>query len=127
MSENSTMDYELIKKAVKQALLEEGYALRDSEMELGEKWIEGEMIIKPKNDALAEKRIPLEAFFHKIIMIRDRLRVLEQKINAHSKLENEEKIEMQQYITRIYGSLTTFNLLFKRKSGWFVGEKSEGK
>lgn len=125
MSENDTMDYELIKKAVKQALLEEGYALRDSEMELGERWTNGEMIIKPKNDTLAEKRIPLEAFFHKIIMIRDRLRVLEQKINAHPKLGDEEKIEMQQYITRIYGSLTTFNLLFKRKSGWFVGEKGE--
>ncbi len=124
MSEHD-MDYELIKKAVKQALLEEGYALRDSEMEMGEKWAGGELIIKPQSDTLAEKRIPLEAFFHKIIMIRDRLRVLEQKINAHPKLEDEEKIDMQQYITRIYGSLTTFNLLFKRKSGWFVGEKGE--
>ncbi|MDI6781182.1 MAG: hypothetical protein QME49_03625 [bacterium] len=124
MSEHD-MDYELIKKAVKQALLEEGYSLRDSEMELGEKWVGGELIIKPQSDTLAEKKIPLEAFFHKIIMIRDRLRVLEQKINANPKLGDDEKIEMQQYITRIYGSLTTFNLLFKRKSGWFVGEKGE--
>jgi hypothetical protein len=124
MGENDTVNYELIKKAVSQALLEEGYSLRDSEMELGERWVDGEMIIKPKSDTIAEKRIPLEAFFHKIIMIRDRLRVLEQKINAHPKLGDEEKVEMQQYITRIYGSLTTFNLLFKRKSGWFVGEKS---
>ena len=125
MSERETMDYELIKKAVKQALLEEGYSLRDSEIELGERWTGGEIIIKPGKGDLTEKSIPLESFFHKIVMIRDRLRVMEQKINANPKLSDEEKVDIQQYITRIYGSLTTFNLLFKRKSGWFVGEKGE--
>lgn len=125
MSENETMDYELIKKAVKQALLEEGYSLRDSEIELGDRWTGGEIIIKPGKGDLTEKSIPLEAFFHKIVMIRDRLRVMEQKINSNSKLSDEEKVDIQQYITRIYGSLTTFNLLFKRKSSWFVGEKGE--
>jgi len=125
MSESETMDYELIKKAVKQALLEEGYSLRDSEIELGERWAGGEIIIKSGKGDLTEKSIPLESFFHKIVMIRDRLRVMEQKINANPKLSDEEKVDIQQYITRIYGSLTTFNLLFKRKSGWFVGEKGE--
>ncbi|MEW6609359.1 MAG: hypothetical protein AB1414_18260 [bacterium] len=115
------IDYNRIKEIVKEVLSEE-LSLKEAEIELGEKWTGGELIIRPKNTNLAPKHIPLEAFFHKIVMIRDRLRVLEQKINSNTKFTDEEKIEMQQYITRIYGSLTTFNLLFKRKSSYFVGE-----
>ena len=84
----------------------------------------GQMILKPADTALKEKEIPIEVFFHKIVMLRDRLRVMEQRINAHKSLSDEDKIDLQQYITRIYGSLTTFNILFKHQSDQFVGEKS---
>ena len=92
---------------------------------LGDRWDGGTMVLNPGEANLAAKDIPIETFFHKIVMLRDRLRVMEQKINAHSKMSDEEKIEMQQYITRIYGSLTTFNVLFKKKEHQFVGEKSK--
>ena len=72
-----------------------------------------------------KQEIPIETFFHKIIMVRDRLRVLEQRINSNDKLDDEEKVNMQQYITKIYGSLTTFNVFFKHKSQQFVGEKGD--
>ena len=93
-------------------------------IELGERWSDGQMILKPGDDSLKSKEIPIETFFHKIVMVRDRLRVMEQRINS-SKLNDEEKVNLQQYITRIYGSLTTFNILFKYKEDQFVGEKSE--
>ncbi|MCC6816587.1 MAG: hypothetical protein IT267_09260 [Saprospiraceae bacterium] len=91
---------------------------------LNDKWKNGKMILKPDDASLKEKEIPIETFFHKIIMTRDRLRVMEQKINA-SNISEEEKINLQQYLTRIYGSLTTFNILFKYKEHNFIGEKSE--
>ena len=93
---------------------------------LGERWKKGMLILQPADSSLKPKEIPVETFFHKIVMLRDRLRVLEQKINAHKGLEDAEKVEMQQYITRIYGSLTTFNVLFRHSQDQFVGEKSEG-
>lgn len=90
---------------------------------LGERWIGGTMLLQPADKSLKPKEIPIQDFFHKIVMLRDRLRVLEQNINSHKKLNDEEKVNIQQYITRCYGSLTTFNVLFKNKEQWFVGEK----
>lgn len=91
---------------------------------IGDKWKGGNMKLEPGQAGLAHKDVPVDVFFHKIVMLRDRLRVMEQKINA-SKLEEIEKVELQQYITRIYGSLTTFNVLFKSQSDYFVGEKTK--
>ena len=91
---------------------------------LGEKWKQGVMILRPFDPSLKEKEIPIEVFFHKIVMLRDRLRVMEQRINAHKLLTDEDKIDLQQYITRIYGSLTTFNVLFKHQFDQFVGDKT---
>ena len=91
---------------------------------LGDKWKGGTMILKPDDEGLKPKEIPIDTFFHKIVMVRDRLRVMEQRINAHKGLSDEDKFNLQQYITRIYGSLTTFNVLFRRKEDHFIGEKS---
>jgi len=92
-------------------------------IEMGERWTGGKMILKPGREGLASKEMPIDTFFHKIVMVRDRLRVMEQRINS-SKLTDEEKVNLQQYITRIYGSLTTFNVLFNYKSDYFSGERS---
>lgn len=92
---------------------------------LGEKWKNGTMILKPGDSSLKEKEIPIDVFFHKIVMLRDRLRVMEQRINAHTLLTDEDKVNLQQYITRVYGSLTTFNVLFKHKTDYFEGESSK--
>ena len=89
---------------------------------IGGKWTGGKLVMVPGDKSLKEKEVPIDMFFHKIVMVRDRLRVLEQKINT-SALTDEEKVEIQQYVTRIYGSLTTFNILFKNKEDQFVGEK----
>lgn len=91
---------------------------------IGDKWKGGNLVMQPKDSSLKPKDVPIETFFHKIVMLRDRLRVLEQKINSNSKLAEDEKIDLQQYITRIYGSLTTFNVLFRDKEDYFVGEKA---
>jgi len=92
---------------------------------LGEKWQGGTLLLQPANPELKPKEIPIEAFFHKIVMVRDRLRVLEQNINSNKVLTDEEKVNLQQYITRAYGSLTTFNVLFAEKDHYFVGAKSK--
>lgn len=90
---------------------------------MGSKWSGGKMMLQPANLGLKPKEIPIDTFFNKIVMLRDRLRVLEQRVNAHDKLSEEDKINLQQYITRIYGSLTTFNVLFRDEKDHFVGEK----
>lgn len=91
---------------------------------MGDKWIGGKLVLKPGSDDYKEKEIPIDNFFHKIVMVRDRVRVMEQRINGNKKLTDEEKVNLQQYITKIYGSLTTFNVLFKRQEDYFVGERS---
>ena len=91
---------------------------------LGDRWIKGMMLLQPADKSLKPKEIPIEDFFHKIVMLRDRLRVLEQNINSSKTLTDEEKVNIQQYNTRCYGSLTTFNVLFRNKEQNFVGEKS---
>lgn len=88
---------------------------------LGNRWKGGTLILKPGDLQLKSKEIPIETFFHKIVMVRDRLRVMEQRINA-SDLTDQDKVSLQQYITKIYGSLTTFNVLFAEKEDYFTGD-----
>lgn len=92
---------------------------------IADKWKGGTLVLKPADSGLSEKEVPIDTFFHKIVMVRDRVRVMEQKINASTNLDDQEKVDLQQYITRIYGSLTTFNILFKNQSDQFVGEKTK--
>jgi len=91
---------------------------------IADKWRGGKLVLEP-GDTTANKEIPIDTFFHKIVMVRDRIRVMEQKINSSKNLGEQEKIDLQQYITRIYGSLTSFNVLFKTKNDYFVGERSK--
>ena len=92
---------------------------------IADKYKGGTLVLKPKDVNLSNKEIPIDTFFHKIVMLRDRLRVMEQKINSSKVLDEQEKIDLQQYITRCYGSLTTFNVLFKNNSQHFKGDSSK--
>lgn len=92
---------------------------------MAQKWLKGTVTLNPYNPEMSNKEIPIETFFHKIVMIRERLRVLEQNINNHEKLDDQDRIQLQQYITRAYGSLTTFNVLFADKDDYFKGAGKE--
>ncbi len=116
-----THDVDELSQAISMVL--DKYGLLPSKLPMGKKWEGGTLLLQPANLSLKPKEIPIETFFHKIVMLRDRLRVLEQNINSHSILSDEEKVQMQQYITKIYGTLTTFNVLFDDVNYHFVGEK----
>ena len=111
---------QFVASAVEEVISQLGFEKPDAVVEqLGARWHKGRMVLHPADPTLQTKEVPLEVLFHKIVGIRNQLRVLEQKINAHPTLTDGEKIEMQQYVTRCYGSLTTFNVLFKNKEDQF--------
>src|SRR5437762_1193035 len=111
---------QFVEQTLDAAVRKLGLEKPDSVVEqLGLRWHGGKVVMHPADLTLQTKEVPLETFFHKVVMVRNNLRVLEQKINAHEKLSDGEKVEMQQYITRSYGSLTTFNILFKEKEDQF--------
>jgi hypothetical protein len=116
------MDAEEFRNVLTQVIRDE---LGVGEVDIAGRWEGGEMVLKPGKEGLQEKRIPLESLFHKVVMIRDRLRVLEQKINGHPKLAPDEKVQLQQYVTGCYGSLTTFNVLFANREDQFIGQKGD--
>lgn len=116
------MDAKEFRRVLTRVIREE---LGVGDVEIAGKWDGGEMVLKPGKEGLQEKRIPLDALFHKVVMIRDKLRVLEQKINTHPKLAPDDKVQLQQYVTGCYGSLTTFNVLFADREDQFVGQKTD--
>jgi hypothetical protein len=117
-----SMDADEFRRVLAEVIRDE---LGVAEVEMAGRWEGGEMVLKPGKDGLQEKRVPLDALFHKIVLIRDKLRVLEQKINSHPKLASDEKVQLQQYVTGCYGSLTTFNVLFADREEAFVGQKGD--
>jgi hypothetical protein len=120
---NNTVSFDEIEDIIYTML--QRYTDATERVHLAEKWKGGTLVLEPKDTNLSVKEIPIETFFHKIVMVRDRLRVLEQSINSHKVLDDQDKVGLQQYITRMYGSLTTFNVLFRDKENHFVGEKKK--
>ena len=111
---------DFVETTIESVLARMGHEKPDAIVEqLGARWHKGKVVLHPADPALQTKEVPLEVLFHKLVGIRNQMRVLEQKINSHPNLTDGEKVEMQQYITRCYGSLTTFNLLFKDKTDQF--------
>lgn len=114
---DSTLDLETVEKSLRKVL--ESMSAIQQPVTMADKWKGGNLVIQPGKGDLQSKEVPIDAFFHKIVMVRDRLRVLEQNINSHEKLDDHDKVHLQQYISRIYGSLTTFNILFADKKDHF--------
>ncbi len=121
--EHESLDQGAVKRAVKEAVNE---LLGLGEVRLASRFEGGTLVLRPGKAGTQEKVIPIDVFFHKITMVRDRLRVLEQRINNHPKLNGAERVELQQYLTRAYGSLTSFNVLFGEKDDWFFGSRDSG-
>jgi hypothetical protein len=121
-ADGSAGDPELdrIVQAMREVLGDHGWL--DVDLELNRRWVGGTLKLVPGKDDTQAKEVPIEVFLKKLIGIRDKLRVLEQKLNSHPSLAPEEKLELQGYITRCYGSLTTFNVLFSNRASWFVGQ-----
>lgn len=116
------MDWRAVKAALREVLEEEaGYGRYD----LARKWEGGKVVIQPGDPSLKNVEVPIEAFWKKITAVRERLRVLEQKLNNHPNLSHEDKAELQQLIARAYGSLTTFNFFFRADDDKFTGLKGE--
>ncbi|MCC6523628.1 MAG: hypothetical protein IT373_13315 [Polyangiaceae bacterium] len=113
------MDIEEFRRVLREVIADE---LGVSRAPLGPRWQGGELVLKPGKADTQDKRVPIESFFHKIVMVRDKLRLLEAKLNAHPGLSDEDKVQLQSYITGCYGSLTTFNVLFADKGDQFVGQ-----
>lgn len=118
--EPATIDYGMLKQALREALGEEGLT---GTATLAQRFKGGALLIKPADSSLQPKEVPLEEFFKKIVRVRDQLRILEQKLNGLEKLDPEERRTLQGYVTRCYGTLTTFNVLFQDKGDHFVGQK----
>jgi hypothetical protein len=116
------LTWQAVKAALREVLEEE---LGSGRAELGGRWDGGTLILRPADPSLQSKEVPIETFFKKITSVRERLRVLEQKINNHPNLTLEDKAELQTLITRAYGSLTTFNVLFRRDEDRFIGQKGD--
>jgi len=116
------IDYGLLKQALRDVLDEEGIA---GAATIANKYRGGTLVLKPRDSDLQPKEVPIEDLFKKVVRVRDQLRLLEQKVNAHPKLEAEEKRVLQGYVTRAYGTLTTFNVLFQDKADHFVGQKGK--
>jgi hypothetical protein len=124
-AQDSVGDPELdrIAQAVRHVLGDHGWL--DVDLELGKRWVGGTLRLVPGREDAQAKDVPIEMFLKKLIGVRDKLRVLEQKVNNHASLSPEEKLELQGYITRCYGSLTTFNVLFGNRASWFVGQSDK--
>jgi len=116
------MDQNEFRSVLREILLDE-LGVRDTE--LGDRWLNGELVLVPGKAGTQEKRIPIDNLFRKVVLIREKLRVLEQKINNHEKLDDNDRLQLQQYVTQCYGSLTTFNVLFKHKDDQFAGQSSK--
>ena len=107
-----------VKEALREVLQEE---MGVGHCTIAPKWSGGKLVLQPFDTSLQSKEVPLIMFFKKLVSVREKLRVIEQKLNNHPSLTHEDRLEFQQLITRAYGSLTTFNVLFRDEDDKFKG------